>query len=154
MEKVLQVRRQPKTGKPQYQVQWKGWPTAYNQSLFTADIDADLIQQFRLHGSDTAILQSTKTNKSSHYRKSKQGTLDMINKEKSSALSGIGGEAESQAQQPVEGISSAFLHAYLDYTTQRVPQQIRQLKEAFRKAGLIQCFDPNAGYWQNPHSYC
>ena len=30
VEKVLEFRSQPKTGKPQYKVQYKGWPTKYN----------------------------------------------------------------------------------------------------------------------------
>ena len=41
--KVLTFRNQPKTGKQQYEVQWKGWPTKYTQWLFTAHVDEDLI---------------------------------------------------------------------------------------------------------------
>ena len=45
VEKVLEFRSQPKTSKPQYKVQWKACHIKYNRSLFTADINEDLIQQ-------------------------------------------------------------------------------------------------------------
>ena len=104
MENVLEFRRQPKTGKPQYKVQWKGWPTKSNQWCFPADIDEDLSQQSWLHGSKTAHYNRRNTNESPHYSKSIQETLDMINKERSRALRGIAEEEEPLAPQPVEGI--------------------------------------------------
>ena len=154
MEKVLEFRSQPKTANLQYKGKWKGWPTTYNQCLFTADIDEDLIQQFWLHGSKTATNTRRKTNKSLHYRKSRQETLDMINKERSRVLRGIAKEEEPQALQPAEGISSVFLHDYLDCMTEEIQQYNKQLKGSLKKAGLIQCFDTNAGYNQVPHKYC
>ena len=95
VEKVLEFRSQPKTGKPQYKVQCKGWPTKYNQWLFTADIDEYLIQQFWLHSSKAATYKRRKTHKSPHYRKSRPQTLDMINKERERALRGIEEEKET-----------------------------------------------------------
>ena len=67
VQKVLEFRRQRKTGKPQYKVQCKGWPTEYNQWLFTADIDENLIEQFWLHGSKTATHKRRMYNKSLHH---------------------------------------------------------------------------------------
>ena len=131
MEKVLELRSELKTGKLQYKVQWKGWPTKYNQSLFTADIDEDLIQQLWLHDSKTATYQRRKFYKSPHHRKSRQETLDMVNKERTRALKGIAEQEEPQQEQPVEGISSAFLQAFLE---PEVPNFIR-------------CFDHHEGYY-------
>ena len=118
VEQVLEFRSQHKTGKPQYNVSWKGWPTKYNQLLFTADIDKDLIQQFWLHGSKTATYTTRKFHKSPPYRKSRQETLYMFNKERTSALRGIEEEKEAEQEQPVEGISSALLQAFLEAEVQ------------------------------------
>ena len=154
LEKVHEVRSQPKTGKPQYKVQRKGWPTKYNQWLYTAYIEEDLIQQFWLHGSKTATHKRRKTNKSTRDKEIRQGTLDMINKARSRALRGIAEEEEPQAPQPVEGISSAFLHAYLDCMTHEIQKENTQRKESSKMAGFIECFDNNEGYYQVPHKYC
>ena len=77
----------------------------------------------------------------------------MINKQTSRALSGIAAQEEPQAPQPVEGIASAFLHAYLDCGTQEIQEKSKQLTENLRKTGLIQCVDTNEGYDQIPHRY-
>ena len=42
----------------------------------------------------------------------------MINKERTRALVEIVEEEERQARQPVEGMSSAFVHAHLDCITE------------------------------------
>ena len=62
----------------------------------------------------------------------------MINMERTRALSGIAEEKESQQQQPVEGISSAFLQAFLE------PEG----------HNFIRCFDQHEGYYNVPSRYC
>ena len=66
----------------------------YNQWLFTADIDEDLIQQFGLRGSKTATYKRRMTNESPHQGKSRQETLDMSKKERTRGLAAIAGEEE------------------------------------------------------------
>ena len=77
----------------------------------------------------------------------------MIDKEGTRALKRIE-EAESQPEQPVEDISSAFLHASLDRMTEKIQQHTRELNNSVRKTGFVQCFDTNEGYYQVPHMYC
>ena len=113
VEKVLEFRRQPKTDKQQYKVQWKGWTTRYNQWLFTADIDEDLIQQFWIHGSMAATYKRRKTKKSSHHRKSRQQTLNMINKERARALRGIEEEKETQENFLNKELHQPFYKSFL-----------------------------------------
>ena len=103
------------------------------------------MQQFWLHSSKTVIYKRRKPNESPHHRKSRQDTVDMINKQRSRPLRGIAEEEEPQAPQPEEGMSSAFLHAYLDCMTAQIQKDNKQLKESRKKAGLIQCFDTNKG---------
>ena len=78
----------------------------------------------------------------------------MINKERYKALRAIAVEEEPKAPQPVERISSAFLHAHLACMTQEIQNDHKQLQEFLKKAGFIQCFATNEGYYQIPHQYC
>ena len=150
MEIVLEFRSRSKTGKAQYKVQWKGWPTKYNQWLFTADMDEDLMQQFWLYGSKTGTYKRRKSHKSPHQRKSRQETLHMINKERTRALRGIADEEEPPQEQPVEGISSAFLQAFLGNKT-----EITELREDPNPdvQNFVRCFDPYEGYYNVPSRY-
>ena len=78
----------------------------------------------------------------------------MINKQRSRAIRGTAEEEEPQAPQPVERIPSAFLHAYLDCMTEEIHKDNEELQESLKKAGFIQCFDTNEGYYQVPHKCC
>ena len=75
----------------------------------------------------------------------------MINKQRSRALEGFAVEVEPQAPQPVEGISSAFLQAYLDCMSEQLQEDIKQLKKSFMRTGFMQYFDTNEGSDQVPH---
>ena len=78
----------------------------------------------------------------------------MINKQKTRALVEIVAEEERQSPQPVEGISSAFLHGYLDSMTEKILQDTSELKNSLGKTGPILCLDTNEGYYQVPYRYC
>ena len=78
----------------------------------------------------------------------------MINNERSRAFKGIAEEQVPQAPQPMQGISSAFLHTYLACMTEEIQKDYKQLEESFQKAGVIQFFDTKEVYNRIPHRYC
>ena len=63
----------------------------------------------------------------------------MMNKERTRAPVRIVEEEEPQPQQPVEGILSAFLQAYLYSMPQKIPEDTRQLETLLNKKGFVQC---------------
>jgi len=93
VEKLLEFRSEPRTGKMQYLVKWKDWPTKYNQWVYAEDedgnsnIDESLKQEFWLHGSKTATYKRRKVNKPGK-AKTRQETLQMINAETEKVLKG------------------------------------------------------------------
>jgi len=84
VETWLEFRSEPRTGKLQYPVKWKDWPTKYNQWVYAEDedgnsnIDEQLKQEFWLHGSKTATYKRRKVYKPGK-AKPRQETLQMIN---------------------------------------------------------------------------
>ena len=84
METLLEFRSEPRTGKMQYLVKWKEWPTKYNQWVYAEDedgnynIDESLKQEFWLYGSKTATYKRRKVNKLGQ-AKTRQERFLMIN---------------------------------------------------------------------------
>ena len=91
VETLLQFRSEPRSGKLQYLLKWKEWPTKYNQWVYAEDedgnsnIDESLKEEFWLHGSKTATYKRRKVNMPGK-AKTRQETLQMINAERDKVL--------------------------------------------------------------------
>ena len=96
----------------------------------------------------------------------------MINKERERALKGIEKEKEVEQEQPVEGISSAFLQSFLGNMTERLQESNRQMEQVLRGIAnrrreitelredpnpevqnYVRCFDQYEGYCNVPSRY-
>ena len=94
----------------------------------------------------------------------------MINKERERALTEIEEEKEVEHEQPVEGISSAFLQALLGKMTERLQERNRLLETSHTTnrtreitelsedsnpevKNFVRCFDQHEGYYYVPSRY-
>ena len=90
----------------------------------------------------------------------------MINKEGTKALRRITEEEEPEEEQPVEGISSALLQAFLGNMRERLQESNRQMETILRETlnrvrddtrlevqNFVRCFDQYEAYYNVPSRY-
>jgi hypothetical protein len=88
VEKVLEMRSQPKTGTIQYKVRWTGWGPSHDSWQKASNIDQGLLEEFWKNGNKASTFKRRPVGNKDKKRKTREETLKMINDEKMRVLKG------------------------------------------------------------------
>jgi len=83
VNKLLEFRSEPKTGKKQYKVRWEGYSPKYDEWVDADNIDKELMENYWMYGTQEATLKKRPVKgKPWNKRKSREETLRVIREER------------------------------------------------------------------------
>ncbi|HEY4153194.1 MAG TPA: hypothetical protein VGM38_07715, partial [Pseudolysinimonas sp.] len=112
VEKVLEYRTAPRTGKNQYLVRWKGYGNNDDEWINFEDISLEIVQDFWTSGNYSDTFKSRRSGKNHKHRRTRDTTKSIIQTERDRvlALSSEDHDITSAAVNVAEDIFNLFLN--------------------------------------------